>query len=155
RRALRQDDQECREELEDDQQPPAFHGQLSVARRGNIAAGLAFAGLTSAAVPAVAQTPDASVAEARLPRRPACGRTFRASVTMRNTGATTWTSADALAAERGEDPFTEEARVALPKGAEVAPGESHTFRFALTAPEIPLPSARTAWRMIDAEGTPF
>jgi hypothetical protein len=99
--------------------------------------------------------PDASVAQARLPRRLECGDTFRASVTMLNTGGTPWTSADALAAVGGADPFSEEATVALPAGTEVAPGESHAFLFTLTAPEIALASARTAWRMVGGDGKAY
>jgi hypothetical protein len=115
-----------------------------------LAAGTAF--VSSAAGQAA---PDASVAEARLPARLQCGKTFRASITLLNTGATIWTSADALAAVGGEDAFTEAVRVAIPAGVEVTPGESHTFRFPLTAPEIALPGARTAWRMVGEDGVWF
>jgi hypothetical protein len=115
-----------------------------------LAAGTAF--VSSAAGQAI---PDASVAEARLPARVRCGKTFRASITLLNTGATTWTSADALAAAGGEDAFTEAVRVAVPAGVEVAPGERYTFRFTLTAPEIALPRARTAWRMVGEGGVWF
>jgi Ig-like domain-containing protein len=104
---------------------------------------------------AAQEGPDASVAEVRLPARLPCGETFRASVTMLNTGALTWTSADRLAAVGGEDAFTEAVTVGIPAGVEVAPGESHTFRLLLTAPEIALPSARTAWRMKGANGEWF
>jgi hypothetical protein len=99
--------------------------------------------------------PDASVAEARLPARLRCGQTFRAFVTMLNSGATTWTSADALGAVGGEDAFTETVRVGIPTGVDVAPGERHTFRFLLTAPDIALPQARTAWRMVGEDGAAF
>jgi len=105
--------------------------------------------------PAFAQAPDAAVAKSRLPPRLQCGETFRASVTMLNTGGTPWTGADALAAVGGEGAFTEESRIAVPARVVVAPGESHTFALTLTAPEIALPSARTAWRMVGADGAPF
>jgi hypothetical protein len=95
------------------------------------------------------------VAESRLPARLPCGKAFRAFVTMLNTGSTTWTSADRLGAVNGEDAFTGAVTVGIPAGVEVAPGESHTFRFLLTAPDIALPSARTAWRMQGEEGAWF
>ena len=113
-------------------------------------------GLAGAAAPSAAQDiPDASVESARLPAALECGKAFRASVTMRNTGATVWTSGDGLAAVDDEDAFTETVRVSIPPGREIAPGESHTFRFTLTAPDIPLPRARTAWRMVGADGARF
>ena len=110
-----------------------------------------------AAVPSAAgdSPPDASVVRARLPARLECGRTFAASITLLNTGVTTWTSADALAAVGGEDVFAAAARIAVPAAVEVAPGQTHTFRLALTAPEIALPRARTAWRMVDGDGAFF
>jgi hypothetical protein len=104
---------------------------------------------------AAAQEADAAVAVTRLPSRLECGRAFRASVTVLNTGGRSWTSADALAAVGGADAFTETVRVPIPDGVVVEPGQSHTFRFRLTAPEIPLPSARTAWRMVGADGVGF
>jgi len=114
--------------------------------------GVATAVVSSAAGQA---PPDASVSQTRLPTRLECGRTFRASITLLNTGAAPWTSADALAAVGGEDAFSEAARIAIPAGVEVAPGAAHTFRLLLTAPEIALPQGRTAWRMVDGDGVPF
>jgi len=125
------------------------------ARRPRLTAAVLLAVGTAVVPSAAGQTPDASVTEARLPARLRCGQEFRASVTLLNAGGTTWTSADALAAVGGEDAFTETARVTIPAGVEVAPGESHTFRFLLTAPEIALPRARTAWRMVDEDGAGF
>ena len=131
-------------------------GTSLLARRRGRTALLLLAGTALGVGSAAAQgPPDASVAEARLPARLPCGKTFRASVTMLNTGATTWTSADRLAAGDGEDAFTAEVTVGIPAAVEVAPGESHTFRFLLTAPEIALPSARTAWRMQGEDGAWF
>jgi len=98
---------------------------------------------------------DAMVADVRLPRRLQCGQTFRASITMLNTGATSWTTAQALAAVGGEDVFTETPRISVPAKVVVAPGETHTFVLALTAPDIALPSARTAWRMVGEDGAGF
>jgi hypothetical protein len=131
-------------------------GTFLLARRNGLAAVLLVAGNALCVSSAAAQgSPDAAVAQARLPARLPCGKTFRASVTMLNTGSTTWTSADRLGAVNGEDAFTEAVTVGIPAGVEVAPGESHTFRFLLTAPEIALPSARTAWRMQGEDGAGF
>jgi hypothetical protein len=124
-------------------------------RRGGRTAALLLAAAAGIPFAAGQSPPDASVAEARLPARLQCGETFRASITMQNTGTTTWTSTDALGAVGGEDVFTEALRVNVAAGVEVAPGESHTFRFPLTAPEIALPQARTAWRMVSVDGIWF
>jgi hypothetical protein len=125
------------------------------ARRPGTTAAVLFA--VVAAVPSAAgdSPPDASVVRTRLPARLECGGTFAASITLLNAGATTWTSAHALAAVGGEDVFSAAARIAVPAGVEVAPGGRHTFRLVLTAPEIAVPQARTAWRMVDGDGVFF
>ena len=111
---------------------------------------------TAVATSAAGQTlSDASVAQTRLPTRLECGRTFRASITLLNTGATTWTSADALAPVGEGDVFSEAARVSIRAGVSVASGEAYTFPLALRAPEIALPHALTAWRMVDGDGVAF
>lgn len=129
---------------------------LRLARRAGLAAACALSAAAPALPAAGGDAPaGAVVAEARLPRRLACGQRFPASVTMTNTGVASWTSAQMLGAAGGEDPFTEEVRALIPAGVEVAPGRSHTFRFELTAPDIPLARARTAWTMIGEDGAPF
>ena len=126
------------------------------ARRFGLTAAILLAAGTAFVPPAAGQaTPDASVAEPRLPERLRCGQTFEAAVTMLNSGAVPWTSAHALGAVGGEDAFTEAVRVAIPAGVEVAPGDRYTFRFPLTAPDIALPQARTAWRMVSVDGIWF
>lgn len=126
------------------------------AGRLDLRAVVLLAAATAVASSAAGQAPpDASVVEARLPARLECGRTFRAAITLLNTGAADWTSADALAAVGGVDVFSETARVAIPAGVVVAPGQTHTFRLPLTAPEVARPRARTAWRMVDGDGVFF
>jgi len=143
-------------------QPPAVHELLMKdaaalrARRPGPAIAALLTLATSVASSAAGQArSDASVAQTRLPTRLECGRTFRASITLLNTGATTWTSADGLAAVGEGDVFSEAARVPIPGGVSVASGETYTFPLALRAPEIALPQARTAWRMVDGDGASF
>lgn len=127
-----------------------------LARRPGLTAAVLLAAATAVASSAADEAPsDASVVEARLPARMECGHTFRAAITLRNTGAAAWTSSDALAAVGGVDAFSEAARIAIPAGVEVAPGDTRTFRLLLTAPEIALPRAGTAWRMVDGDGVSF
>lgn len=63
------------------------------------------------------------------------GRSYTASVTMKNTGKTTWTSAAnyTLGSENPADNVTWRTnRVKLTST--VAPGQNHTFTFTVTAP---------------------
>lgn len=98
---------------------------------------------------------DAAVESMHLPEKLTCEEAFPATITVTNTGNVEWTGAEALQAVEGTNPLTEEVKIGIPAGVTVAPGESHTFRFTLTAPEIALPSTRTAWRMVDGSGSSF
>ncbi len=72
-----------------------------------------------------------------------------ASVTVRNVGTSTWTSAAGykLGTLMDPSPFTSANRVALPGGVAVAPGESYTFTISLD--RVPAPGEWTpAWRMV-------
>lgn len=83
---------------------------------------------------------DAVVVAAVLPQALACGAPFAATVTMRNTGSSTWTHPDfKLGIVDDSDPlFTGgDTRVWLDEGARVAPGEEHSFAFDLSAPLLP------------------
>ncbi len=84
-----------------------------------------------------------------LPSEAPCGAEFDATVTVRNTGAATWTR-DALyklGAVDDEDPLTTEHRAWLPEDVVVAPGESYTFPLSLQAPAEP-GSYTTDWQMV-------
>jgi hypothetical protein len=80
---------------------------------------------------------DAEVVGFVLPTTMDCGGTFQASVEMRNTGWATWTYDESyrLGMVDDEDPFYgPDSRIHLPEDAAIAPGETHTFAFELTAP---------------------
>ncbi|MDP3273924.1 MAG: hypothetical protein Q8Q09_01935 [Deltaproteobacteria bacterium] len=82
-----------------------------------------------------------------LPSSLACAATTPATVTLRNTGNTTWSNATnyALQAVNSEDLFlTGSENVAL--GFNVPPGGEYTFRFTLSAPGAG--NFPTQWRMV-------
>ena len=96
----------------------------------------------------------ATVVAAEVPARVAPGVPVPAQVTVRNTGRSTWTResghalaplADAAALSPGRSP--------LPSGRPVAPGESATFAFTLTAPAEG--AFHAEWRLVTEEGTRF
>ncbi len=93
-------------------------------------------------------TADAAVLAAHLPTELAGGQLYEASITLANTGNTTWSAAAgyALAAVGGEDPFTSQLRLDLPAGVVVPPQWSHTYRFTMEGPPG-TGSAVTDWRM--------
>jgi len=93
---------------------------------------------------------DAVIVEADLPTSLACGQSFEASVTVRNTGTATWTRAAEykLGAVGDDDPLHDgDPRVWLPEEASVGPGESWTFAVVLTAPSTP-GTYTTDWQMV-------
>ncbi len=96
-------------------------------------------------------TADASeVVASALPDALACGELFAASVTVRNTGASTWTPDEfKLGTVDDSDPLFAggDTRVWLGEGVSVPPGDAHTFEFALTAPAQP-GTYLTDWRMV-------
>ncbi|MDQ3814543.1 MAG: S8 family serine peptidase, partial [Armatimonadota bacterium] len=95
----------------------------------------------------VSQTPP--------PTTMTAGRSFVASVTMRNVGTNTWDSDPAQPYRLGsQNPQSNLNwglnRVALPPGVTVAPGATHTFTFTVTAPLATPPSEirNFQWRMV-------
>lgn len=78
---------------------------------------------------------DAQVVAQSAPSQMTSGKSYTVSVTLKNTGTTTWKSADGylLGAQNPQDnQLWNGARVAL--GATVAPGQQYTFAFPVTAP---------------------
>jgi len=78
------------------------------------------------------------------------GKTYSVSVTMRNTGSTTWTEAGQYRlSSRGPRDNTVWGlnRVTLAAGDSVAPGENHTFKFDVTAPTT-AGSYNFSWSMV-------
>jgi hypothetical protein len=68
------------------------------------------------------------------------GQTYSVSITMKNTGTTSWTAAGAykLGSQNPQDngTWTGNNRVLLSAGESIAPGQSKTFTFNVTAPSI-------------------
>jgi hypothetical protein len=84
-----------------------------------------------------------------IPAQLACGQRRNVTVTVRNTGDTTWTAAGnyRLGAVDDQDPlFTSGNRIELGPANSVAPGQEHTFTFELVAPLAG--SYVTDWRMV-------
>ena len=92
---------------------------------------------------------DAEVVNHTLPASMTCGQSYQATVTMRNTGTTTWVRDGEFGYKLGMngdgDPF-HSGRIRLPHGTRVVPGQSHTFTISMTAPEDP-GSYLSDWRM--------
>jgi hypothetical protein len=91
----------------------------------------------------------AEVVEAALPPALACAEVSAASVTLRNTGTTTWTRAGGykLGAVDDADPLHPgEPRVWLADDVAVPPGGEHTFALELTAPAAG--AYVTDWQMV-------
>ena len=93
----------------------------------------------------------AAVVSADLPGSLACGASYPARVTMRNTGARSWAREGdggvKLGAVGDEDALFDGTRVYLEEGVEIAPGATHSFEFTLTAPPEP-GTYVTEWRMV-------
>jgi endonuclease/exonuclease/phosphatase family metal-dependent hydrolase len=89
-------------------------------------------------------------AQTDLPEEIDCGQTYQATVTMMNTGTTTWTAGAnyRLGAVDDSDPLEGPVRVELPPGASVGPGQSHSFTFTLVGTPPPPNFKRTDWRMV-------
>ena len=80
---------------------------------------------------------NAAFVSQNVPAGMAPGQTYAVSVTMQNTGTTTWTAAGAyrLGSQNPQDNTTWGTnRVSLPSGSSVAPGANVTFSFNVTAP---------------------
>lgn len=88
--------------------------------------------------------------EHTFPASVPAGRYFDVTVTMQNTGDTSWTPGAEyrLGAVDNNDPFNADARVDLTPGAHVEPGAIHVFTIPFVAPGIP-GVHRTDWRMLE------
>jgi hypothetical protein len=83
---------------------------------------------------------DSAFVSQRVPSALLAGEPFTVTVTMRNTGTTTWSEAGAyhLGSQDPEDNTNfGTGRAVLDPGVTVAPGEDATFTFELTAPTVP------------------
>lgn len=91
---------------------------------------------------------NAIVLDNTIPSTQYAGRMVTVTVTVKNTGSTTWSEAGGyrLGAVDDSDPFYSGTRVTLPAGTNVAPGQTYTFSFTMTAPAAG--SYVTDWRMV-------
>ena len=88
----------------------------------------------------------ATIVSSNLPAQMSCGSTYAASVTVKNTGTTPWTTdVYKLGAPGGNDPLGGPARVYLTSS--VPPGGQYTFCFTLTAPAADT-TVTTTWQMV-------
>lgn len=99
--------------------------------------------------PPTSSTDDARFVAWTVPATVTAGSSFRVTVTMRNTGTTTWTrDAFRLGSQAPQDNLTwGRGRVLLPASAAVEPGQSYVFDVVLTAPAAPGPTP-FQWRMV-------
>ena len=100
-------------------------------------------------------TPQATITGSTIPDAMIAGRTYEVSVTVRNDGQTPWTEAQMfrLGAVNDTDPFAI-GRHLLPSQVSVAPGQSFTFNFVMTAPSQ-LGTYWTDWAMVQEYVTWF
>lgn len=101
------------------------------------------------AAAAVMAADNASIVSANFPSSMGAGATANVSVTVKNTGTSTWTKATAyrLGGVGDYDPFYPAARVDLGSTVSVAPGATYTFSFVFKAPAAP-GSYTTDWQML-------
>ncbi|HXN57782.1 MAG TPA: NBR1-Ig-like domain-containing protein, partial [Candidatus Angelobacter sp.] len=91
---------------------------------------------------------DAQLVASNLPKTIDAGQTIDVSITFRNAGTSTWTSAASykLGAVGNTDPFAAPRQLLAPSDA-ISPGQQKTFTFAFTAPSSP-GSYATHWQML-------
>ena len=91
---------------------------------------------------------DADVVSSTIPSTMLTGQSYSVSVTMKNTGSTTWTQANEykLGAVNDTDPFGP-GRIVLGASDSIAPNASKTFSWTMTAP-MATGSYITDWRML-------
>jgi hypothetical protein len=100
---------------------------------------------------------DAEIVSHTIPAVMTPGEQRQISITVRNTGTTTWTTAALvrLGAVGDSDPFTATTRINLNAGEQIALGQTKTFTLTLQAPSTP-GYYTTDWRMVsDSAGQWF
>jgi thermolysin len=101
-------------------------------------------------------TDNATFVSQSVPTSMTAGQTYNVSVTMRNSGTTTWTSDVYKLGSQNPQDNTRwgHSRVNLPAGTTVAPGANHTFSFTVTAPTT-AGSYNFQWKMVKDPGQWF
>ena len=125
-------------------------GEIGAGDPGHGDAGGGDAGAADAARDAASPLDDAVIVSASFAATLGCGETGMATVTVRNTGSSTWTLAAGygLGAVGDSDPFyTSDTRIRLGASDSVLPGGQHTFDIPLRAPQSP-GSYTTDWQMV-------
>jgi hypothetical protein len=94
-------------------------------------------------------TDDAQILSAAFPDQIACGGSASATLTVKNTGSSTWTRAGEykLGAVGDKDAFDPDLRVYLKDGDSVAPGSTYDFSVPMRAPASG-GVITTSWRMV-------
>ena len=115
-----------------------------------LTAGLLIAFLLAGARPSLAANGSAFVSQ-NVPTTMAPGQVRTVSVTLQNTGTTTWTEGGGykLGTQNPQDNtlWTGVTRIYLSSGDSIAPGQQKTFTFNITAPSTP-GSYNFQWRMV-------
>jgi hypothetical protein len=97
-------------------------------------------------------TNGAAFVSQSVPASMSPGQKATVSITMKNTGTSTWTRDDGfkLGTENPRDntTWTGKTRVKLAQGESIAPGQSKTFSFEITAPNLPGTTQNFQWRML-------
>lgn len=75
---------------------------------------------------------EADITSVNLPTSVAEGQTFSGTVTVKNTGNETWSAANGIRLRLSG--MNTEQLGSIPSGTNIAPGQTHTFSFTLTAP---------------------
>lgn len=99
--------------------------------------------------PPPALVDDAAVVSVTIPAALACGEQQTATLTLRNTGTSTWKASEKvrLGAIDDADPLSAVGRVDLEPGEAIAPGQTKTFTLTLVAPRQ-MASLTSDWRML-------
>ncbi len=96
----------------------------------------------------------AAIVSAQLPTAAVRGGMMQVSITLRNTGQSTWRRRDGYCLRQGDEEspfFTALPQVVLPPGEEVAPGEEYTFTFSVPVPDV-CAFCHVSWQMSQEGG---
>jgi uncharacterized protein affecting Mg2+/Co2+ transport len=99
-----------------------------------------FGPLVSANVQVLPSSVKAELSSHTIPSTMAAGQSYSVSVTMKNTGTTTWSEGSMIRlgdASSDSEKFGSPGRFYLPAGTTVAPNDQYTFSFVMTAPSTP------------------
>lgn len=92
---------------------------------------------------------DAEIVNHTIPASMIGGKSYNVSITVKNTGQTSWTEAEMyrLGAAGDSDPLSADTRYILDPNESIEPGQSKTFNFIMKAPNDAM-TYTTDWRML-------